>query len=82
MVNETVDIITSIPLTLLQRLELLTKIGQALGIVAIAYIIFLIVRGIIQWKYSRRIKSMFKTVDGIDRKLDRLIKINTKKKKK
>jgi len=82
MVNETVDVIASIPIALLERLEFLTKIGQALGIVAIVYIIFLIVRGLLQWKSTRRVKSIFQTVEDINKKLDKLIRMSSKKKSK
>jgi len=49
------------------------KVAQALGILAIIYIIFLIFKAIIQARQSLRLKKIAQNVEEINQKLDILI---------
>ena len=70
------NVISNIP-----GIDMLVKIGQIAGIVVIVYVVFLIIRGLMQWKYTRRVKSIAKNVDEINQKLDLLIGKKQKPKK-
>ena len=54
-------------------IESLVKIGQAIGIAVLVYIIFLIIKSISQVKYSMRFKRLVKAVEEINKKMDTLI---------
>ena len=51
----------------------LVSIGKAVGIAVIVYIAFLIIRSIVQIKYSLRIKKISQNVEEINKKMDVLI---------
>ena len=81
MVINSVDWISVIP-----GLGGLIKIGQVAGVFVIIYVGFLIVRGVMQWKYTRRNKSIEQNVAEINHKLGgtakRVRKSGKKKSKK
>jgi hypothetical protein len=51
----------------------LVVIGKAVGVVAIVYIVFLIIRSIVSINYSLRFKKLANNVDEINQKMDYLI---------
>jgi len=57
----------------------LIKIGQVAGVVVIAYILFLILKGILQMKQARRLGKLVDNVMEINDKMDKLIKLNSGK---
>jgi len=59
----------------------LVAIGKAVGIVVIVYISFLIIRSIVQIKYSLRFKRLTQNVEDINRKMDILISQKSRKEK-
>lgn len=70
-------------LTQLPTFDLLIKIFQFTGIAIIIYLIFLIVKGIFQYRYTRRISAIAKNVEEINKKMDLFLeKTNEIKKEK
>jgi large-conductance mechanosensitive channel len=57
----------------------LVKVGEALGIALIAYIIFLIIRAIMQMKTASQIKKISKNVEEINEKIEKLVRKQKKK---
>ena len=55
--------------------------AKVLGIVVIIYIIFLIIRTIVQIRSGRRIRRMAKDIEEINKKIDILLKDRKKKEK-
>lgn len=51
----------------------LISIGKAVGIAVIVYIVFLIIRSIVQINYSLRFKRLTANVEEINQKMDLLI---------
>ena len=56
------------------RINGLITILKAAGIVFIIYLVYLISRMIFGWKKNRRIKNMEKTLNSIEKKLDKVLK--------
>ena len=61
----------------------ITTILKAVGIAFVVYVIYLIVKSILNWRNRNRIKNIEKKVDEINKKLDSLVgkKINKTEKK-
>lgn len=72
----TLDVLSRIP-----GFQGLVKVGLAVGILILVYIIFLIIRSVTQISYSFRFKRMTKNVEEINKKMDILIEKNKGKKK-
>ena len=73
--SEVIDVLGSIP-----GLSGLIKIGQVAGILVIVYIAFLIFKAILGFRQHKKISNLNKTLESIDKKLDKLVKQTTKKK--
>ena len=56
----------------------LIRIGQAVGIIIIIYIGFLILRGVLQIKQHKKIAKVAEDLESINKKLDRLIRASKK----
>jgi membrane protein insertase Oxa1/YidC/SpoIIIJ len=63
------DLLSAIP-----GIDLLVKATTAAAIIIVVYVLYLLIRGIAQWKYTRRIKALAKDVSEINKKLDVLVK--------
>ena len=74
------DVLVVLPSSVADNLGGIILFLKAIGAVFIVYVIYLIVRMIIGWKTSNRVKKIEKKVDSIDKKLDRLLKDKKKKK--
>jgi hypothetical protein len=59
----------------------LIKIGQAVGIVVLVYIIFLIIRAITDILASLRFKKMNRNISEINKKMDLILEVLGKKSK-
>jgi len=59
--------------------DLLIKIFQFAGIAIIAYLVFLIVKGVFQYRYVRKISYIAKNVESINKKMDLFLKKEKKK---
>ena len=70
---KTSEIIQALPPELTAGFGILIKILQALGIIFIIYLVFLIANVIINIRKSRRIKEIHKKVYEIDDKLEKII---------
>ena len=51
----------------------LIKIGQIAGILVIAYLVFLIIRSLMQIRYAFSMRKLIKNVEDINKKIDSLI---------
>ena len=60
-------------LTDTKKAEPTSLLGKAIGIAALVYIIFLIIRTILQVRYSFRFKRLTQNVESINKKMDLLI---------
>jgi len=79
------DAISSLPSYVFERFDNLVLILQAVGIAFIIYIIYIIIKTILDFRNVGRIKILVKKVDSLEKKIDLLIrgrKIKEKKKKK
>ncbi len=56
----------------------LITILKAVGVIAIVYIIYVVVMGVLDFRSRRRMKVIEKKVNVIDKKLDRLLKFKKK----
>ena len=70
---------SNLPPELLVPFQKLITILQVVGIVIIVYVLYLLIKGILNWRRNKRIDITYEKVLGIDRKLDELLK-RTKKK--
>lgn len=68
------DIWAGMPLELLNSFSWLLTIAKALGIVAIIYIVFLILRQIVNARSYKTLKNIEENTTEIKRKMDELIK--------
>lgn len=66
---------------LLDKLSPLITLFKVIGIVLLIYIIYLIIRGILNFRRNRRIDITYEKVLEIDKKLDELLKRTPKKEK-
>lgn len=76
------DVVSSLPSYFFERFDNLVLILQAVGIAFIIYIIYIIIKTILDFRNVGRIKSLVKKVDSLEKKIDFLIKDKKKKKKK
>jgi len=81
------DVISSLPSYIFERFDNLVLILQAVGIAFIVYIIYIIIKTILDFRNVKRLKVLVKKVDSLERKIDILIgdkkdKDKGKKKKK
>lgn len=74
--------ITNLPLGISATFAKLIFILQIAGIVFIAYIIFLLIRGILTWRRNKRIDITYEKILEIEKKLDELLKRASKQGKK
>jgi len=73
LVNLT-EIASVLPPNLVNGMETLITILKAAGILFLVYISYLIVNGVINWKSSRRLKSIEERTKIIEEKLDLLLR--------
>jgi len=79
LINAT-EIIGSLPPNILNRFEGLITILQAVGVLFIIYLLYLVISGIVNWKGSRRVKFIEEEVKIIEKKLDLLLERKANKK--
>ena len=78
-IGEVVENLTSVlSPELAARVGSLIIILKAVGVFAIVYVIYVVVMGILGFKSRKRMKSIAKKVDAIDRKLNKLLKAKKK----
>ncbi len=75
-------ILENLPQVIRENFSGLIIFIQAVGIVFIVYVIYLIVNGVLRWKDRRRLKRIESKIDRLERKVDTLIRKKKKKKKK
>ena len=63
----------------LDKLGPLIWIVQAVGVAFVLYVIYLVVKAVLNWRDRKRIKNIEKKVNEIDEKLNRLLKKKSKK---
>ena len=80
MVNMS-EVLNSLPLHIVERFESLVLILGAVGIAFIVYVIYVVVKMVLGFKHSNRLKILIKKVDSLEGKIDTLIK-NKKEKDK
>lgn len=64
-----VEVVSSLP-----GISTLIKIGQVAAVVVICYNGFLIFKGILQMKQTKKITKLAEDVEKIDKKLDKILK--------
>jgi len=76
ILNETglEDLIQALPIDIYIPIKTLILILKTIGIVFLIYLIFLLISTIMAIKKNIRIKHIYKKVDEIDKKLDKLVK--------
>lgn len=82
LLTNVTDVIAALPPNVISGLGGLINILKAIGIVFLIYMTYVIINGILNWRGSRRIKSMEKNIISIEKKLDLLLKGKKEKKKK
>jgi len=73
------DIWKNLPPEMIKSIGILITILKAVGIVFLIYLVFLIVRSILNIIEKRRIKKIYNAVLEMDKKLDVLVKKKEKK---
>ena len=68
------ELVSVFPPDVAERVLGLITILKAVGILAIAYIIYLIVTGFVSFRQRKRLKIIEEKVLSIDKKLNRLLK--------
>jgi len=76
------DFVSNLPPELASPLGTLILILQAVGVFFAIYLIFLIVMGVLNIKRGIKINKIFNIVEGMDKKLDKVLKLNKKEKNK
>lgn len=72
------DVISALPGGVTTNLMGLISILKAVGIVAIAYFIYTIVMGTLNFRKLRRLNTIEKKVISVEKKLDKLLKLKKK----
>ncbi|MEK6936008.1 MAG: hypothetical protein AABW67_04405 [Nanoarchaeota archaeon] len=72
---------SNLPPELLAPFAKLITILQVVGIVIIVYVLYLLIKGILNWRRNKRIDITYEKVLQIDRKLDEVLKRTAKKEK-
>ena len=67
------SLLENLPTELLEPILKLITILQVAGIIFIGYLVFLIIRWVLNFKRYRKVKKISKKVELIDRKLDVLL---------
>ena len=80
--NNISNVIQEITPEIAAKISLITDILKAIGIVLIIYIIYRIIKGILNIRQASRIKNIERVVLEIDQKLDNIDKRLNKKKGK
>ena len=68
------DFISALPPNIIEKISGLVTILKAVGIAVIAYVIYAVTMGILNFYKIKRIKHIEKKVDLIDKKINRLLK--------
>ena len=71
---------SNLPPNLMDGMSFLISLGKAIGIAVLVYVVFLIVRTILQIRYNLRFKYLVKNVEEINNKMDNLIGKKIKRK--
>jgi uncharacterized membrane protein YciS (DUF1049 family) len=75
------ELIWVLPPEIAIRMDSLITILKAVGVFAIAYIVYLIVMGMLGFRSRNRVKAIERKVNAIDKKLDNVLKKSKVKKK-
>ena len=82
-VGEVIENLTAVlPPEIASRVGGLITILKALGVFAIIYFIYVIVMGFLGFRSRKRMKKIEKKIEGIDKKLDKLLNGKSKSRKK
>ena len=80
-IEDAIENLTAVlPPEIAMRIGGLITILKALGVFAIIYLAYVIVMGMLGVRARKRMKKMEKKIDGIDKKLDKLLRGKSKKK--
>lgn len=79
---EVADVVEQIIPVLMEKADFLITIFEAVGVVLLIYIVYLIVKGVWRWKDRNRLKRIEKKIDEVDAKLDKLLKGKSEEKAK
>lgn len=82
VVGELTEVIEATSPILAERFSYIATFLKAAGIIAIAYIIYLIIAGFLKWKALKRIKKMERDLVRIEGKLDCVLDKKSEKKGK
>jgi hypothetical protein len=72
-------IVGSLPPHVVARISSLVTIFKAVGIAIIIYVIYVVVKFVINWKQAQGIKRIEKKLDSLERKIDFFVKGKNKK---
>lgn len=73
LIGSNVNMFSNLPPELVSKLDSLLLIFKAVGIAFLIYLVFLIIKSILNIIEKRRIKYIYKKVDEMDQKLDKLL---------
>jgi|APSaa5957512622_1039677.scaffolds.fasta_scaffold126069_2 hypothetical protein len=76
------EVVSTLPPELAAPVATLIMILQAVGVLFFVYIIFLIVNSVLAIRRNLFAKKTWKKIQEIEKKLDKVLKINKKEKKK
>jgi len=68
------EVVSVLPLQVADNVFLLVRILQALGVVAIIYLAYMIITGIINYKRLKKLQFIEEKVSEIDKKLNTLLR--------
>jgi len=68
------DFVSDLPLEIIESIDGFILVLKAVGIAAIAYVIYAIVMGVFSFHRTKRLRHIERKVDSIDKKLSKLLK--------
>ena len=71
--NVTVDIVSNLSQPVVQGLDFLVKVGIGVSIAIIAYVLYLIVKGLLRARTAGKVKKILQVLERIDYKLDKIV---------
>jgi len=78
--NVTADIVSNLSQPVMQGLDFLVKVGIGVSIAIIAYVLYLIVKGLLRARTAGKVKKILQVLERIDHKLDKIVGEKVKEK--
>lgn len=75
------EFISMLPPQIIEKIDGFVIVLKAVGVAVIAYVVYIIGMGFVNFRRAKRVKNIEKKIDSIDKKLDVLLKAKKKKKK-